>query len=627
MPRAGVIAALQAAGPEAGTTLTVGAWGVFVLALLVAAAAAGWVLLAVTRRRGREAGAPAAAPSAAPPSAARSPEAPPASPPPPAPPSPPEDALLAAFRTASGLADAVLLCREGKVERATAEGLDVASIHPGTLPGLPVASLAAPEDVLVLAEAIRRTEAGGAPTEVWLRLAGRSPAARAEVQARIVRPPGAPAGSCLIFLRDARSPAALARGTAEMTARVEAALRHLGQGILVTAVEAGREVVVLANPALEKLLGIPPQALAGHGLDEARARLAGSLPEEVLEALLPAGEEAGAAVVEIRSEPRLLVERTSRPVAGRAGARGRLLTYRDVTQERAREEELRRAAEEAQGARQNLEAWHEQIALANEGLERRMGDLARLNRDLRILDDMKSNLLENVSHELQTPLVSIKGYTEMILKGRLGPLTEEQERGLRVALRNIDRLIALIDGLLTFARAEKDAVRLRLSVFPLRPLVDEVVELIKDKAADRRVGIAVKFPSGDLSIRGDRDRIAQVLINLLTNAVKYNREGGGIVVEAVRARRSQARVEVRDTGSGIPREELDRIFERYYRGAEAGAEGRGLGLAIAKDILRLHGCTIRAESEPGKGSTFAFTLPLEPRARGEKPTPAGPDGA
>jgi signal transduction histidine kinase len=291
-----------------------------------------------------------------------------------------------------------------------------------------------------------------------------------------------------------------------------------------------------------------------------------------------------------------------------------------VTQRAEAEAEMRRAAEDARRAREELEQLHEELRLANEGLERRMAESQRLNRDLRALDEMKSNLLANVSHELQTPLVSIKGFTEMILKGRLGGVTPEQERGLQVALRNINRLIHLIENLLSFARSEGPINALSLSIFPLGPLVEEVFELLREKAAARGITLRSSIPAGDLAIRADRDKILQVLLNLVTNAVKYNRDGGEVMVEAD-GRRGGARVEVRDTGVGIPRDALERIFDRYYQAgnAEGPREGAGIGLSITRNLLRQHGCMIRVDSEEGKGSVFSFSLPMDRRPRGERP--------
>jgi signal transduction histidine kinase len=237
---------------------------------------------------------------------------------------------------------------------------------------------------------------------------------------------------------------------------------------------------------------------------------------------------------------------------------------------------------------------------------------------------MKSNLLANVSHELHTPLVSIKGYTEMILKRKLGPLTPEQERGLQVAQKNIDRLIELIDNLLSFARLETGETQLTLEDIPLWQVVDEAIDLVSERIRRRGLSVTTQYESDDLMVRGDRVKIGQVFTNLLTNAVKFNRDGGQIAISARRGAAGFVDVEVSDTGIGIPAGELEKVFERFYQvesGPRRRYEGTGIGLSIARDILRLHGCSIRVQSTPGEGTTFQFTLPL---ARRPEPSEARP---
>ncbi len=593
---AGVIAALQAAVPEAGTSVAPVGISVLILAALLAAAISGWVVHALSRRRHVL--------------------------PPPGLAARPADRLEESFLASeSGLADAVLMFRDGRIARAGAGAGALFGTEVGDLHDLRLTDLATAEEVLPLAEALRRLEEQSlAAAEARFRVRRPRGASGPDVAARILRPQGSPAGCYVVALTDISEAAAAARSAAAMASRIDAALSVLKEGVLVTSGEGGRQVVLLANRGVEEIFGLPSGSALGRPLADLRARLAVSFTERTLDGFFPQTDAPHTDVIEAGGDPPRHIERTVRPLGGAPGSHGFLYTFRDLTHERGREEELRRVAQEATGAREGLEALHRDLQMANEGLERRMTELGRFNRDLRALDEMKSNLLANVSHELQTPLVSIKGYTEMILKGRMGPLTEEQDRGLRVALRNIDRLISLIDSLLTFARAEEEAARLRIQSFPLRPLVEEVIDLLRDGAAAKKVRVTAAFPMGGLTIRGDRDRILQVFINIVSNAIKYNNEGGSVIIEATRGRRSLARVEVRDTGVGISREDLDRIFDRFYRGPGAAGEGEGsgLGLAITKDILRLHGCMIRADSEPGKGSAFSFTLPLEPRGRGEK---------
>ncbi len=236
---------------------------------------------------------------------------------------------------------------------------------------------------------------------------------------------------------------------------------------------------------------------------------------------------------------------------------------------------------------------------------------------LRSLSEMKSRLMANVSHELQTPLVSIKGFTEMLLGRRLGAITGEQQEGLEVALRNINRLIGMIDGLLALARGE-EGPDLAIATVSLPGMVEEVVRLMEPDARRRNIRIHAEIPE-TLHVRVDRDRMMQVLVNLVSNAIKYNREGGEVVIGAAARHGESARVSIRDTGSGMSREQMERIFDRFYRTQEAaaGAPGTGLGLAIAREILARHGSLLRVESREQKGSTFSFTLALP--QKGESP--------
>ncbi|HET8945926.1 MAG TPA: HAMP domain-containing sensor histidine kinase, partial [Candidatus Polarisedimenticolia bacterium] len=325
----------------------------------------------------------------------------------------------------------------------------------------------------------------------------------------------------------------------------------------------------------------------------------------------------------------LLVDLVAAPVRGTGGTAdpaGVVVTLRDVTARAGQERALRGDVDALTATTHELERSLKELAEARASLQERNAQLERLNGELRSLDEMKSNLLANVSHELHTPLVSIKGYTEMILKRKLGPLTPEQERGLLVAQKNIDRLIELIDNLLSFARLETGETQLRIEDVPLFQLVDEAIELVAERVKRRNIAITTQYEGDDLVVRGDRVKIGQVFTNLLTNAVKFNREGGRIAVAARRGRGGFVEVEVADTGIGIPPEEQEKIFERFYQ-VEAGPrrryEGTGIGLAIVRDILRLHGGSIRVQSTPGQGSTFQFTLPLGRKPDGSAPQPSG----
>ncbi|MEE9226749.1 MAG: HAMP domain-containing sensor histidine kinase [Acidobacteriota bacterium] len=221
-------------------------------------------------------------------------------------------------------------------------------------------------------------------------------------------------------------------------------------------------------------------------------------------------------------------------------------------------------------------------------------------------------LLANVAHELQTPLVTVKGYTEMILKGRLGPITVEQEKGLRTSLRNIDRLIVRIDELLGTSRAAADKSPVRPENFPLWEVIDEAIEMVQEKVLRKEVTMTTSYETEELTVRGNREQIQQLFTNLFHNAVKFNRDGGSVKVSVRNSGDGFLEVEVRDTGIGIPRSALPRIFDRFFRVEDAQApkrEGTGLGLSIVKRIVDEHGGTIRVESEVSVGTTFTLSLP------------------
>ncbi len=252
----------------------------------------------------------------------------------------------------------------------------------------------------------------------------------------------------------------------------------------------------------------------------------------------------------------------------------------------------------------------------NEELEKLNEELGKLNLELKTLDQMKSNLLSNVSHELRTPLVAIKGYTDLIFKEKIGPVNPQQKRGLEISLKSIDRLISLIDNLLNFSRMEMGFEKLKLSTFNLIDVAEQEVQLIKSRADERRITITTMFPSHAVMIRGDRDKISQVFINLLENAVKFNNYEGKIHIEISMSGKELVIVKVADTGIGIPQNALDKIFDRFYQVDGSHSRkygGTGIGLSITSNIIRLHGGKISVNSQEGKGSYFTFALPVYAR--------------
>ena len=238
--------------------------------------------------------------------------------------------------------------------------------------------------------------------------------------------------------------------------------------------------------------------------------------------------------------------------------------------------------------------------------------LAGQNERLRELDGLKDEFVSLVSHELRTPLTSIRGYLELVLDGAAGSLTEEQDRFLRVVERNADRLLGLVGDLLFVAQVDAGRLPVEFDDLDLALVAAECVDGLRPAAEAKSLELIVD--ASPLAAKGDRGRLDQLLGNLVSNAVKFTPEGGRVTVR-VSAQDGSALIEVSDNGIGVPEEELDELFTRFFRSSTAtenAIPGTGLGLVIAKAIAEAHGGKIAVESREGVGTTFKVTLPLEP---------------
>ncbi|NKE69994.1 two-component system histidine kinase PnpS [Candidatus Manganitrophus noduliformans] len=239
--------------------------------------------------------------------------------------------------------------------------------------------------------------------------------------------------------------------------------------------------------------------------------------------------------------------------------------------------------------------------------------------EIKRLERMRKDFVANVSHELRTPLAAIKGYLETLADGGLEN-REEAREFLAILQKNTDRMANIVRDLLQLSRIESGLDPIRPARIDLREAVDKNLLLLKPLAEKKGQTLAVSIEPG-LSLSADPEKLNQVFINLLDNAIKYTPEKGTIAVTASGTGEGVA-IEIRDSGIGIPREDLGRIFERFYRvdrtrSRELG--GTGLGLSIVKHIVEAHGGKITVESEIGKGSRFILFLPNQ--------TPAGAVGA
>ena len=246
----------------------------------------------------------------------------------------------------------------------------------------------------------------------------------------------------------------------------------------------------------------------------------------------------------------------------------------------------------------------------------------RYERRLKELDKMKSDFVSNVSHELRTPLTSIKGSVDNMLDGLTGSLNEKQIRYLNRIKSNTDRLSRLINDLLDLSRIESGRVEVRPTTLPLTALAEEVAEHMKALAAEKLIRIEVPPSDPSVTVWADRDKVTQVLMNLIGNAVKFTPQDGKITVALEKNGNDYIQISVADTGPGILPEEQNKIFSKFYQVANIDKQkpkGSGLGLAISKALVEMHGGKIWMDSEVGRGSTFYFTLPAQQPFKLEMP--------
>ena len=526
--------------------------------------------------------------------------------------------------TSDSVHQAVAICQEGRIREASDELASMVGVAPDMMIGWRLKGLVSSIDLLPVVSLLHDVESGRRPVaEFGFHLLRANDLSPLEVTARVrgITRGGRPA--LLVGVEDVSERVQVARAATEALGHLDAALDATSDAVLIVGASSAGSRITYASRSFERLFGVEAREWLGRPFMDLwkRLRPLHEVPgreEEAWRRLLEDNAATKLERVRLSGPPERVIERCVRPLKETEGrVIGRICSFRDVTTRTLSEEKMRRGAEEARKAREELAQLHEETRLANEGLEMRMTELQRLNMDLKTLDEMKSNLLANVSHELQTPLVSIKGFTEMILKGTLGEVNVEQQEGLEVALRNINRLIGLIDNLMAYARSREPADVLRLGVFHLDEIIHETVRLVEESARRRDITISVDVPE-KLMVRADRDRIVQVILNLMTNAIKYNNDGGSVTVHANKRGDTSVRFSVTDTGVGIPREEIEKIFERDYRAQRTrdSREGEGIGLSIAHDILRRHGSLMRVETSVGIGSTFSFTLPLEVNVAG-----------
>ena len=271
-------------------------------------------------------------------------------------------------------------------------------------------------------------------------------------------------------------------------------------------------------------------------------------------------------------------------------------------------EEFNRMAERLGESYANLEQKvderTQELATALEQLDEKSHELETASRH-------KSQFLANMSHELRTPLNAILGFSQLLRGEVYGDLNAKQEEYLDDILASANHLLALINDILDLSKVEAGQIELDVAPFSLREALERGVVMVRERATKDGVSVVLNAYAETDVVTGDERRVRQVIFNLLSNAVKFTPEGGTVDVSASRAN-GEVRVSVADTGPGIAPEDHGRIFEEFQQ-TEAGAaqrEGTGLGLALSKRLVELHGGRIWVDSELGRGSTFVFTLPV-----------------
>jgi PAS domain S-box-containing protein len=241
-------------------------------------------------------------------------------------------------------------------------------------------------------------------------------------------------------------------------------------------------------------------------------------------------------------------------------------------------------------------------------LEREHASVQRLVE----VDNVKQDLVSNVSHELRTPITSISGYAEVLVDGSLGELNQEQADAVRRIERNTGRLGLLVEDLLTLSRAESGPLDLDHGELDLREVVAEAFELLEDLIGARALDVRLELPEEQVIILGDAPALERVVMNLMSNSIKFTPDGGRVTV-TVRPWEGGAELLVSDTGIGIPESDQEQLFTRFFRAAaanEQAIQGSGLGLSIVHALVVQHGGTVSVVSHPGEGTTVTVRLPF-----------------
>jgi signal transduction histidine kinase len=284
-------------------------------------------------------------------------------------------------------------------------------------------------------------------------------------------------------------------------------------------------------------------------------------------------------------------------------------------------EELERQNRDLVEVLAELEEKREQLEQVNSRLEESNRELNEANAKLRELAELKEEFLALTTHDLRSPLTVISGVISFFTSGRLGDLSPEQKNMVAMMERNTQNLIELVNDLLDASKLESGTMRLDLTSTDFHTLARELREAMDPLAREKEIELVELLPPELPMLRADRAKLRRILVNLLSNALKFTPKGGRVEVRA-EPEGAMVRISVTDTGVGIPAEDIARLFDKYEQArsrATRSEKGTGLGLYITRQLVELHGGKISATSEVGKGSTFTFTIPTtEKEVMGDK---------
>ena len=348
------------------------------------------------------------------------------------------------------------------------------------------------------------------------------------------------------------------------------------------------------NAGAQQLLGYRPVEILGHGPSRffapgEVARQAAYFgvdvdPEEVCLAQARSGVRRDWLLRRADGEDRIVSMSVSEVTGPEGGVVGYIIAGEDIT-DRARAQEATRAA-----------------------LAREHASVRRLQE----VDHVKQELVSNVSHELRTPITSISGYAELLSEGAMGELNDEQAQAVDRIRRNTSRLELLVEDLLTMSRAESGRLELNPVDLDLREVAREAFELLSEALHDRDLDVHLVLPPAPVIVHGDHHALERVVVNLMSNAVKFTPDRGQVVLQ-VSASSEGAQLIVSDTGLGIREEDQVRLFQRFFRAQEAtdrAIQGTGLGLSIVHALVTQHAGTVSIQSRPGAGTTVTVSLPV-----------------